>query len=289
MEENKSRINTDLDSADKASNLSQANPNPQNPTPKKSKLVYVFLALFVLLVLTVGASAAVYISKSLKPSPSLSLRASPTPLKSPEASPSPVVSASPIPSAQPKASFEENTNVPGQKKYISPKFGMSFLYMVNQGTDQTAAVKEEADKLYVYVQGLNSTSGPSGYKNGQWVQVFKKEKSTSLEDAIKNQLLSGYSEKDCFVVVKSIGFTTTHFPSNYKTATISYPKPTDDTAPFFAGSSKCPQTYSETNGLSYFLEDTNFPDRFYFFSIGQYYINASKNQGWQETATFLPF
>uniref|UniRef100_A0A7C4R5K1 Uncharacterized protein n=1 Tax=candidate division CPR3 bacterium TaxID=2268181 RepID=A0A7C4R5K1_UNCC3 len=50
----------------------------------------------------------------------------------------------------------------------------------------------------------------------------------------------------------------------------------------------CPVGYSLANGARYFMMDKNHPDRFFFFSIGQYGIMLDPNDMqnsklWQET------
>ena len=54
-----------------------------------------------------------------------------------------------------------------------------------------------------------------------------------------------------------------------------------------AKSQKCPKGYTETNGIAYFLTDTNHPTQFVFFSIGQYAIDGPNNTTWQNTIEFL--
>ncbi|MDB5057684.1 MAG: hypothetical protein JWO59_1156, partial [Chloroflexi bacterium] len=40
-------------------------------------------------------------------------------------------------------------------------------------------------------------------------------------------------------------------------------------------------------GISYFLADSRHPDKYLFFSIGQYPIAAGSGKAWQDTIQFL--
>lgn len=276
---------TDKKQGDKPVDTASPTPGTAKAPPpapqKKSKLVYVFVILLVLIVLTIGATFAVYISKSVKPNTTPTTEVNSGTNSTPATkTPTPTLEAI-------KESFEEDTAVLGQKRFTSPKFGVSFLYMQKQDT-QTAAIKEEGNKIYVYIKELITDGKKDNYKGGQWVEVFSKDKTQTLEEAVTLQFLKNYAKADCFVSVKSMGTTTTNYPKSYITATISYPKPTDESEPFFANESKCPQGYSESNGLAYFLMDQNHPGIFTYLSIGQYGIYADKDKGWQDTIQFLP-
>jgi len=54
-----------------------------------------------------------------------------------------------------------------------------------------------------------------------------------------------------------------------------------------AKAKKCPQPYAAIGGIAYFLADTAHPDRFLFFSIGQYAIPVGKDRTWQSSIVFL--
>ena len=118
------------------------------------------------------------------------------------------------------------------------------------------------------------------------MEVFQKNPADSLEQAIKKQFLTGIPETDCFVKTVS----DNKLSSNFTKATIAFPVPTDSDQPFFTFGQKCPETYKETNGISYFLADKDHPSKFLFFSIGQYGINAKTGDNtvmWQDTIKFL--
>jgi hypothetical protein len=189
------------------------------------------------------------------------------------------------PNPQPTDDTNNSLDTAPKQTYISDKLGISFDYLPDQDGDgqPDTAVAEADDKLYVYY----SAAAP---ENGQWVQKFTKNPNDTLVQAIQKQFLQNYSSKDCYAIdfvdfYTSMNFEPPTIPDNISEAIIAYPKPTDPNAPFFENSSKCPATYSFTNGLSYFYMDKNHPDKYYFFSIGQYAIIADLNgpKAWQDT------
>jgi len=177
---------------------------------------------------------------------------------------------------------QSNTSM---KTFVSDAFGAKFDYAPDQDGDSKADtdVKEQNDKIYVYY-----TAGP--VEQGQWVQKFTKDPNVKLTDAVAAQFLKNISDKDCFATDMSdfytkYGAAAPPLPEGKERVIIAYPFPTDTTQPFDQNASKCPQGYSLTNGLSYFEMDKNHPDKYYFFSIGQYAIfaNPSTQTTWQDT------
>jgi hypothetical protein len=172
------------------------------------------------------------------------------------------------------------------KTFTSDNLSVSFKYNTDQDGDgkPDTGVKEAGDKIYVYY-----TAGPA--QQGQWVQKFSKDPGDSLTDAIQKQFLKNYAAKDCYVqslgdYYKSFEVPPPTLAANISEAVIAYPKPAADSkAPFYANATNCPSIYSASNGISYFYMNQNHPDKFYFFSIGQYGIIAD-TQGqktWQDT------
>ena len=164
----------------------------------------------------------------------------------------------------------------GVKTYTSQRLGLSFEYLSTQ-----IGVQESGDRVYVYAL----TMKPS---DGQWVQVFRKSPGTSLEDAIRAQVLQGYSPQDCFVVSGRDPVPGQTYPPTYQFARIDVPhSPDEGPGMLLPRAEKCPQPYTMVNGIAYFLADTAHPDRFLFFSIGQYPIPAGNGRVWQQTIRFL--
>ncbi|MCL4507858.1 MAG: hypothetical protein M1140_17880 [Chloroflexi bacterium] len=169
----------------------------------------------------------------------------------------------------------------GVATYKSTALGISFRYLTSDNK-QKFAVKETGDRIYVYMANAAPDSG-------QWVKVYGKPIKTSLVDAIKSQILNGYSTSDC--IVKQVpdpnaGNGSKPAPG-WSFAAIDVPRSADDDmGTLLAKVKKCPQTYLNVNGLAYFVTDANYPNRFLFFSIGQYSIPAEQNHPWQTTVQF---
>ncbi len=164
--------------------------------------------------------------------------------------------------------------------YTSKNLGISFTYQRTNGNEEMF-VKEEGNKICIYA-----------YKDriceGQFVEVFDKPATESLEEAIKKRFLSNKSANDCSVEPYVINDST--YPESYKTAEISFPfdwNSGDGMDLYWKKSEECSPNYAKTNGMRYFLEDTKHPTKFLFFSIGQYGINAEDDKLWQDTVKII--
>lgn len=194
-------------------------------------------------------------------------------------SPAPSV-ITPSPTAEPTIpgdSYTENTTTPGQKKYVSPQLGISFLYL-SSSQESNFKVKEVANKIYIY--DLNYD-----YDSGQYVEVFDKELDQTLKQTIEEIFLEGYSTDKCIATSSP---APEAYPSTYIQGNIAVPGEFTDMEEMALKWQECPQPYVRTNGISYFLMDEDHPDKFVFFSIGQYAILAgSDDLTWQDTIEFL--
>ena len=174
---------------------------------------------------------------------------------------------------------------PDSIHFTSQKLAISFDYAKETAMTPPYPIKtiEEGSKVYVYVD--NGTNPHTG----QWVEVFQKEKTQTVADAIKQKFLANYAAKDCSVSMQTTYPDKAKLPTNYEIAEITFPQPTDANEPWFANADKCPATYTTTNGISYFLMDKNHPDKYVYFSIGQYGIPAgtrNEKELWQDTFRF---
>jgi hypothetical protein len=165
---------------------------------------------------------------------------------------------------------------PDGNTFTSNVLGISFFYSKTMAGDNNTTIKtlESGTKVYIYEASMQPTTGQS-------IEKFPKNSSDTLSQAISKKFLTGISTSDCFVKVdpKKPGPTITK-------ATISYPIPTNADQPNFTYGEKCPEKYSESNGIAYFYEDSKYPDRFYFISIGQYSIpayNSKLTPSWNDT------
>lgn len=220
-----------------------------------SKSVIVLVAAVVLL----AAGFFLYQTQIFKPQPVVQNSTTPTPTESATYTPTPT----------PTVQANPNANV-----FSSAKLGISFDYAKLAYDSKKVGVKEEGNKVYIFMEGTDPNSG-------QWVEVFSKSKTDSLTDAIKKKFLVGYPEADCQVEEKSA-------PPN-QTAQIVVPAdPGEGMDTLSAKWEKCPATYTSTNGLSYFLMNQDHKDKFVYFSIGQYGIpSGTGDVPWQDTIKFL--
>ncbi len=172
----------------------------------------------------------------------------------------------------PKAPYIETTNVPGQKRYVNPRLGISFLYLENQN-QHTIKIQEIGNKVYLYFQG-------QPYDSGQYVEVFPKDPNLSLKETLTNKFLTGYNQADCQVVSLKL---PPSYPDIFQMADIEAVGAdfSDDPASKWE---KCPKTYTRTNGVSFFLMNPTAPNKFAFVSVGQFAILADNfNHAWQDT------
>jgi len=186
----------------------------------------------------------------------------------------------PTPTSQPTippASYTESTNITGQKRYTSPQLGISFLYL-SSSQGSSFGVKEISNQVYLY--DLNYE-----YDSGQYLEVFTKESDQTLKEAIEQTFLEGYTADKCIATVSP---ASGEYPSNYIEGNITVPGEFTDIEEMALKWQECPQPYVRTNGISFFLMDGDKPDKFVFFSIGQYAILAGPGDlTWQDTIVFL--
>lgn len=206
------------------------------------------------------------------------------------------ISPSPVPNASPTQSINNNPTaspssapvtrkvtgnlpvIPGSTVFTSETLGIRFRHadMITETNPQAAVYTSEVgNKVYVYL--LNTKP-----EDGQYVEVLKKDKQDTLEQAITKQFLKGIASTDCYVKTE----TDKNLPANFTKAVIAYPIPTDSDQPYFTYGEKCPDHYTAKGGIAYFLYDNKFPEKLLFFSIGQYGIDAEKSKpdsSWQDT------
>ena len=161
----------------------------------------------------------------------------------------------------------QNKEVPNESAagfYVSQQHNVSF----NHATDVT--VTEEGNMIYV------------GGKEGQSVEVFEKDPSEEFIEVVRLAVIPDRDPKDCQVFVALDSKDESIFR-----ASIEYPIDPKSSEPAWT-QGKCGD-YQASNGLEYFYYDADFPDRFYFFRIGQYAIPSGKaeDETWQDTFTIL--
>ncbi|OGV92234.1 hypothetical protein A3B57_03105 [Microgenomates group bacterium RIFCSPLOWO2_01_FULL_47_10] len=274
-------------------------PPIQNPPPsgavvvtKAPKTHLLTIILLVLLVAAVGAAAYFYGQSRQAPIadytaclsakgsllqesyPATCVTKSGQRFIQPTPTPSSIADLSPENSAKGKALAEAP---PGSTRFTSQKLGISFIYQTTQ-TGETFAVKEIGNKVYVY-----DTLYP--YLQGQYSEVFDKESTESLVDAINRLIMPGFSTTDCEIKTPASGFTSSIIDPSFDTAMIGGLG--IDEAREQGKEINCPQPYTAIGGLAYFVADPAHPTKFVFFSIGQYSINGDATRMWQDTLQFI--
>jgi len=158
-----------------------------------------------------------------------------------------------------------------QKTYKNAKYGFEFKIPLNALNNNQGHCDVEEIENKITVCG----------DQGQYVEIFEKDSEQTLKEAIEEQFLKDYSSDKCWVeeIIREVN------PNNYEYATIEYPVSTDGDFPWENWSS-CP-SYSRSNGISYFMADPQHPDKFTFFSIGQYALQTNDKSLWQETFKFI--
>lgn len=201
----------------------------------------------------------------------------------------PTVEPSPVPTTPMSSPTEEQPQDPNIKTYTSAKLGVTFRYQEkNETVPDKVLVKEAGNKIYVYTDSSWQKDETKKMEAGQFVEVFPKSAQDSLDEAIKKSILQGYNPGDCFVVDGSKNITNAIGKSHFIAREISYPKSNDPNDPLSIGNfNKCPGAYSQTNGMRFFLADTQHQTKYLFFSIGQYAISADGGLTWQDTIRFL--
>lgn len=255
-------------------------PAPEvNVVPQKtnSPIVKVLiLIIFLLVIIFVGVIAYLLRSNKTEVPETTPPAIVKTPAQTIEATLAPTSSASAtLPVVTPTSKVNTNPNL---KTFTSDTLKISFEYLEVQPDYPKEKTKTgiSGNKVYLYM-GTKP-------EEGQWVEVFKKDKNDTLKQAISKQFLAGISENDCFVEDVTVN---NKFPPSYKVAEITFPYDPNSDIPFFAIEHKCSKGYTRSNGISFFLADSNHPEIFLFFSIGQYGIKADSSKMWQETIRFL--
>lgn len=140
---------------------------------------------------------------------------------------------------------------------INEQLGIKVSYYSNP--DNETQARAEGSKIYFSMPGPDA--GGSG--SSQFLEGFSKDAGASLKEAIEKDFLSHVDQGQCFVEIS--GDTPA-----YQKAVISYPDtPCSDGGPAFTCHA-CPDGYSRTNGLSYFIYYKNHPGQYFFYSIGQF-------------------
>jgi hypothetical protein len=158
--------------------------------------------------------------------------------------------------------MDDSKLLPGTKRYTSEALGITFTYNARPVETFEVKVTEIGNKIYLH----GTKEDP--VKLGKMIEVFSKNSNQTLSEAIKERFLKNLDPKDCFVVDIASDPADPR-PSTYTYAEISYPPPTDSNDPFWVNGAKCPQPYSKTNAVQYFMANSTFPSKYVFLQLGQ--------------------
>lgn len=150
-----------------------------------------------------------------------------------------------------KKIFELDKKESGTMIYYSDKLGVGFTY-ISDIPNPTTQITESGNQINVY---------------GNTIEVFSKDPKISLEQVIQDRFLQGYDPTHCFV--KTYQKTAKEKSSTYISAIISFPPSSDPREPEWVNTYDCPEDYSVTNGVRYFLMNDKVPGKFLFVRVGQ--------------------
>lgn len=198
------------------------------------------------------------------------------------------ISNKPSPAFNKEATSSEKEKIEGtinqqatplQKVFTSKELGIEFTYLEKTPLNKVDTVKTKVvgNKVYVYFKEEN-------FEKGQYVEVFNKDPNDNLKTAINKQILKNYSEENCSTDISK----SSSYLDSYEEVYVSYAKSLLSDG--FVGTNdvdKCPTKYISYQGKAIFVTDKKHPDKFVFFSIGQYGIEAGDGKFWEETIKFL--
>jgi len=116
---------------------------------------------------------------------------------------------------------------------------------------------------------------------GQYLEVFRKNPTQTLKQAIEEQFLEDYSSDKCWFEE----INKTDNSNDYEYATIAFSVSSDDS--YWGENRKFCPSRSRSNGVSYFMMDPDYPEKFVFFSIGQAACTTDDGELWQDTFRFV--
>lgn len=144
------------------------------------------------------------------------------------------------------------------KNFISNELGIAFDYpkVSDDYYKWPLSVSQSRNRLNLMMQ--QPTKDPEVF---QWVEVFSKDPNQDLATAIRESVLEDYSTDTCLVEQVTPESSLVPNGPSYSYARITVP--VDSTA------ANCPNEYTTTNFVSYFIYDSNYPDKFIYLSLGQ--------------------
>lgn len=221
----------------------QTHPLQRRFSSKVNAGILAGMFLFAVAVLLVALQMQDSLFTSHQSTPPITFKVSPMPTSPPVATPTPNIQT--YTSQNLGISFQYNAgSAPGDRNYLAPVY-----------------VKEIGDKVYLYQVFQN---GKNNFDtNNLSVQVLSKDPSQTLEEAVRQQFLQGYSAQTC--LFKDNSGNTPGMPASDIRLSV---QPVDMNQNM-GGVPKtdCPASLIGDNQNSYFLMDTAHPGKFLFFHI----------------------
>jgi hypothetical protein len=222
----------------------KAKPNNllQKPVPNLISLFAILGLILIFIVLAINKYSAFYSAFKI---PTQSISYVPVVTDTPDLT----LSLTPMP-----------TWVPIVKTFTSNDLGISFDYV--EPYNQPIHITEVGNKVYLNVR---QDEPPLG----KYVEVFLKNSTDSLSEAVRKQFLQGYSIQNCPVVPANLE------KSYFENSTYQYIQITIPLANSYQEGmqleQKCPPTYTynRRSGIVYFMMDTSHSGKFVFFNLGQ--------------------
>jgi hypothetical protein len=181
--------------------------------------------------------------------------------------------------------FEMDKKKPGTKLFYSDNLGVGFTYIDNENPKEMVSIKEVDN--YIYFDYPNrSDKYPK-------LEIFTKDPTETLDQAIAKEFLFGANLKDCFII------NTSNSKKGYISAEISFRRNDaylNDVNNYDSEENKnqmCPKKahpYTITNGAQYFFMQPEKPSQYGFVRIGQDIGPLSgfpDIRDWSETIRFL--
>ena len=139
-----------------------------------------------------------------------------------------------------------NNKRPGTNFYHSEALGIAFSFFVD---DTYVEISEAGNRITV---------------GEQFVDVYEKDPTESLNEAIERQFLDGYDPEKCFVEMRESNI------EGYQKAIISYPPPNYGVIPdaeSWFNAKDCPGDHTPTYKYRYFLSSEEHPDMLIFVDM----------------------
>jgi hypothetical protein len=244
----------------------QTTPPPKNDgnPPKNNKIIFITILIIVVLAISI---VGVFAFQQKKSSANQQQLRTPT---QDTVGPTNIPADTPTENAQSPESDLGGESV----SYTSDKLGLTFSYAPTYSSwNYVAYILEEDSKIYVGPKRYYEDN-PESFKS-HFIEVFAVEVGLSVKEDIQKRFLSGYPPEDCYVTdpkkFNDSNNTTSSFPlgDNYRYIDIEASGSREDMESWMEAIAKCPQTYTSSNGVSYFAFDTTKPDKYIFYSIGQ--------------------